>query len=194
MIDYIINEPKMLGDNQLSYILGTCLSTDAKPVLGIYFNSMLFETDTQRWYVFDKTKVWKKSSGGGGGTTVVANPELAGTEDDLTGLQVEETKYKIPSGGSGVLVVTQDENGILNKTWKEITDAGFSILMLEMKADLEDSSADTVGYETVYYSGYVIRDGTYMVMYDGGNAEYITTSENGYPVYCIPDPDPTPIK
>ena len=34
------------------------------------------------------------------GTTVVANPTLAGTEADLTGLQVGETKYKIPSGGS----------------------------------------------------------------------------------------------
>ena len=33
-----------------------------------------------------------------GGTTVVANPTLAGTEDDLTGLQVGDTKYKVPSG------------------------------------------------------------------------------------------------
>ena len=32
---------------------------------------------------------------GGGGTEVVANPELAGTESDLTGLQVGETKYKV---------------------------------------------------------------------------------------------------
>lgn len=30
---------------------------------------------------------------------VVANPTLAGTERDLTGLQVNGTKYKIPSGG-----------------------------------------------------------------------------------------------
>lgn len=29
---------------------------------------------------------------------VVANPTLAGTEDDLTGLQVGATKYKVPSG------------------------------------------------------------------------------------------------
>jgi len=32
---------------------------------------------------------------GGGGTTVVANPEMSGDEDDLVGLQVGETKYKI---------------------------------------------------------------------------------------------------
>ena len=32
---------------------------------------------------------------------VVANPTLAGTEADLTALQVGGTKYKVPSGGSG---------------------------------------------------------------------------------------------
>lgn len=36
-----------------------------------------------------------------GGTEVIANPTLAGTEADLTGLQVGNTKYKVPSGGSG---------------------------------------------------------------------------------------------
>ncbi len=33
---------------------------------------------------------------GRGGTTVVANPELEGTEPDLTGLEVDGTKYKVP--------------------------------------------------------------------------------------------------
>ena len=46
------------------------------------------------------------SGGGGGGTDVVANPTLAGTEDDLTGLQVGDTKYKVGgSSAGGVLVV-----------------------------------------------------------------------------------------
>lgn len=39
--------------------------------------------------------------GGQGGTSVVANPTLAGTEPDLTGLEVEGTKYKVPQGGGG---------------------------------------------------------------------------------------------
>lgn len=39
-------------------------------------------------------------NGGGSGTTVIANPTLAGTEDTLTGLQVGETKYKVPEGSS----------------------------------------------------------------------------------------------
>ena len=34
-------------------------------------------------------------------STVEANPTLAGTESDLTALEVDGTKYKIPSGGSG---------------------------------------------------------------------------------------------
>jgi len=40
---------------------------------------------------------------GGGGTTVVANPTLAGTEANLTGLQVGDTKYKVPEGGGTAL-------------------------------------------------------------------------------------------
>ena len=39
--------------------------------------------------------------GEGGGTEVIANPTLAGTEADLTGLQVGDTKYAVPQGGSG---------------------------------------------------------------------------------------------
>lgn len=38
--------------------------------------------------------------GGGGGTTVVANPQLSGTEAELTSLQVGETKYKNPVGAT----------------------------------------------------------------------------------------------
>ena len=40
------------------------------------------------------------------GTTVIANPTLAGTEADLTGLQVGETKYKVPAGGGASNYIT----------------------------------------------------------------------------------------
>ena len=36
-----------------------------------------------------------EQGGGGSGTEVIANPTLAGTEGDLTGLQVGGTKYKV---------------------------------------------------------------------------------------------------
>lgn len=55
--------------------------------------------------VRDSTEYWlnriaESGGGGGGGTTVVANPEMAGTESALTGLQVGDTKYKVPAGNS----------------------------------------------------------------------------------------------
>lgn len=42
---------------------------------------------------------------------VVANPTLAGTESNLTGLQVGSTKYKIPTGGGGSGVSDVQVNG-----------------------------------------------------------------------------------
>lgn len=193
MIDYIINEPKMLGDNQLSYIIGTCLSTDEKPVIGIYYNSMLFEINTQTWYVFDNTKTWKKNSGDGAGegTTVEANPTLDGTEDDLTGLQIDGVKYKVPSGGSsGVLLVEESNEGILNKTWKELYDAKFSVLIQDYTYNGDPSLSQLYVWQVWSVSqgpdaypdqiGYWI---TYSAL-DGANQKtYKTDSENGYPVY-----------
>lgn len=73
-----------------------------------------------------------KNGGGGGGTEVVANPTLAGTEADLTGLQVGDTKYKVPAGGGGggalVVNVTETESGqdyvyTCDKTAQEILTA-----------------------------------------------------------------------
>ena len=37
-------------------------------------------------------------------TTVVANPTMTGTEGDLEGLQVGDTKYKVPSGGGTIYI------------------------------------------------------------------------------------------
>lgn len=42
----------------------------------------------------------------GGGTTVVANPTLAGTEEELTGLQVGETKFKVGGGDENTSITT----------------------------------------------------------------------------------------
>ena len=42
----------------------------------------------------------------GGGTNVVANPTLVGTEAVLTGLQIGDTKYKVPQGGGQMEIVT----------------------------------------------------------------------------------------
>lgn len=51
-------------------------------------------TDNERILVYLRKLIEVIESGGG--TEVIANPTLAGTEADLTGLQVGETKYAIP--------------------------------------------------------------------------------------------------
>ena len=48
---------------------------------------------------------------GEGGTTVVANPTLSGTEANLTGLQVGDTKYAVPQGGGGAGIEFVDIEG-----------------------------------------------------------------------------------
>ncbi len=64
---------------------------------------------------------------GEGGTTVVANPTLEGTEPDLTGLEVEGTKYKVPSGGGGTQHLYQHNITIKGE---EEGDYNFSIVIL----------------------------------------------------------------
>lgn len=44
------------------------------------------------------------------GSEVIANPTMAGTEDELTGLEVDGTKYKITGGGGGTSDYTQLTN------------------------------------------------------------------------------------
>ena len=200
MIDYIVNEPKMFGDNQVSHIIGTCLSTDEKPVIGIYYNSMLFETNTQEWYVFDNTKTWKKSSGSSGGTTVIANPTLSGTEEDLVSLQIDETKYVIPSnGGSGILFVGKltirgaTSSFRLNRTWKEIYDAKFSVLILDTIGEFSCSLYYPSNIEHVS-DGITENDNGYWVTYfnytdHGSSLVFKSSSEDGYPVLQENEPE-----
>ena len=58
------------------------------------------------------------------GGEVIANPELEGTEPDLTGLQVGDTKYAVAQGGSdNNFVVTFDGNNQQSKTNEEILTA-----------------------------------------------------------------------
>lgn len=65
---------------------------------------------------------------------IVANPTLAGTEADLTGLQVGETKYKVPQGG-GVLdiVELQNSSGTLTQTqYNDIVDNNATVKYNDM--------------------------------------------------------------
>lgn len=50
-------------------------------------------------WTYNSTDTSESSGGGSGGTTVVANPTLSGDEDNLTGLEIDGTKYAVPQGG-----------------------------------------------------------------------------------------------
>lgn len=82
----------------------------------------------------------------GGGTTVVANPELAGTEDDLTGLQVGETKYKVPQGGGngqglpeGFTVALEVKQKIANQEGKRLDFSLLKQFLIARNVDLTTS-------------------------------------------------------
>ena len=64
---------------------GACLSTDEKPVVGIYNGSMLREIDTSKVYVFDgSTQTWVVWTAGGG-----SNPSPV-SADTATNSEVDE--------------------------------------------------------------------------------------------------------
>ena len=89
------------------------------------------------------------------------------------------------SSGGGVLVVNVDmQTRTLDKTYKEIADAGFAVL------NLPDSSSEANYYIMVldHFGPYVDDGGTTMYSVEfwehGMNSMYFeTNSENGYPVY-----------
>lgn len=65
--------------------------------------------------------------GGGGGTAVVANPTLSGTEEELTGLEVAGTKYKVPSVGGTEVVANNGEPTTETLTTLKIGDTNYEV-------------------------------------------------------------------
>lgn len=64
------------------------------------------------------------SQGGGGGSTVVANPELAGREPKLKGLEVNGTKYSVGDIGE----ITIEQTQLLSETQIQLTEEQADIL------------------------------------------------------------------
>lgn len=83
-----------------------------------------------------------------------------------------------PSAGGGVLVVT-DTDGTLDKTWQEIHDASFAILVNE---------SDEYSKDCAMFS-YMNREGrdepySYNVTF-GDDATYTASSASGYPTLVV---------
>lgn len=72
----------------------------------------------------NSTEFWinKIAEQGGGGSEVIANPTLAGTEDDLTAIEIDGTKYKVPKGAyiatnSDATHITQESYNYIVANW-----------------------------------------------------------------------------
>ena len=86
------------------------------------------------------------------------------------------------SGGGGVLIVN-DVNGTLDKTWQEINDAVFSVLK-------EPSGI------LMFCAGALVYDGEYIAPYfnpiNSSVLDWTASSASGYPSLGEPEPDPGP--
>ena len=84
-----------------------------------------------------------------------------------------------PSGG-GVLVVHMDsDTGALDKTWQEIHDANFAVLVFNAETSILCATCVEIAS-----SGYGVD--FYMPPHTGGTGEllpFVATSADGYPVY-----------
>ena len=105
----------------------------------------------------------------GGGTLVIANPTLAGTEADLTGIQIGDVKYKVSSGSKKYihhirLTKSGDDNFNFDVISNDITAFTFSTLLQHF------SSKETQGLFS-----------NYRLMATGRHLENST----GYPIVAV---------
>lgn len=106
------------------------MSTVTKPII-------LDETGQRIATALETLALNGGGSGGSGGTTVVANPTLAGTEAELTGLQVGSTKYKVPQGGGATLY----QHNIAFKKTTNIQEVFFQVVIMSMSSTQMDYQA-----------------------------------------------------
>ena len=84
------------------------------------------------------------------------------------------------SSGGGVLVVNEDENNTLDKTWQEINAAALSVLVLP------DSETGMKAYYCVQMIGHNSEFG-YFVNYGEDAGAFTTSSQTGYPIWDDPN-------
>ena len=101
-------------------------------------------------------------------------PTVWQTGDVVTSAKLNKLENGVANAGGGVLIVHVTD-GVLDKTWKELDDAVFSVL------------DDRAGNGLLWSTGTYGEDGYYSIGYYGIALQdaiiYHTNSENGYPVY-----------
>lgn len=151
---------------------GTVVTDDGNPVEGVKLENaaaILADPKDGDTIVYDATAgMWVAGTGGGSFEPDITNPQ----DGDTLVYDASEGKWVNGSGGGGggVLVV-HDNEGTLDKTWKEIHDAGFAVMMGE-------------AYKICI--GIILDEGDYIVSFleygISSPVTYIATTETGYPV------------
>lgn len=104
-------------------------------------------------------------------------PTQWATGDIITAEKLNKLENGVANaGGGGVLVVHVNENGVLDKTWKEIHDAGVCFLALETSGS--GNSGTTYGL-----IAQVVTNGSLYGVAISQSQVYATDNENGYPAY-----------
>ena len=120
---------------------------------------------------------------GGGGSSLPTNPAQDGTYALQNTVSSGTSTLSWASGGSsggGVLVVHKDENGVLDKTWQEIKDAGLSVFVFNEGGRVFVAYCTSVDAKppswSVVYAG-AEQDGSIYTV------TFIANSADGYPAY-----------
>lgn len=104
--------------------------------------------------------------------------------DLVTSAKLNKLEQGVANGG-GIMVIHEDENGILDKTWQEIYNGGFGVIMAEMP----DSFLMYAPITQIFNNGNnLFSIVTIGVTSEGvGAVLYQTQSSNGYPVEQSPN-------
>lgn len=103
-------------------------------------------------------------------------PTVWKSGDVVTSAKLNKLEQGVASGG-GVLTVHEGEGKVLDKTWQEIYDAGFSVLELSVGGRTYGVLAQIVESDEDYVVVYVTLGQTLRPQI------YVANSADGYPVY-----------
>jgi hypothetical protein len=116
-----------------------------------------------------------KGSGGGGGSF---NPDITDPQDgDTLVYNAAQQKWvNGAGGGGGVMILHEDENGVLDKTWAEIKTA-LSTTVVAVYSEYEDDGVD------IFQTDMVNNVNQYMSNYEVACSinSYMASAEDEYP-------------
>lgn len=165
---------------------GQIVTDDGNPVEGVKLENaaaILADPKDGDTIVYDATAgMWVAGTGGGLFEPDITNPQ----DGDTLVYDASEEKWVNGSGGSGggyLKVGVTPETGALDKTWKQIHDALNAGYYVSFAIDTEDGG---VNQDSIYSAEMVLGDqyGVFSYsLHDNTTSQFITDSEDGYPVF-----------